>query len=137
MRMIGLCGDNCEYCPRYIATLNGGSIELEKVKELWVRLGLRGHAFPTEDIACYGCFPENKCAYAELRECVNEKDRENCGLCDDYPCEHITTAFDKSEILKSRAAKVCTREEMDMLQKAFFSKKEYFDNIHQKHKKIQ
>jgi len=135
--MIGLCGDNCAYCPRYIATQNGGNSELEKVKELWVRLGLRDHAFPAEDMVCHGCFPENRCAYVELRACVNAKDCENCGSCDEYPCELITNAFDKSEKLKSQAAMVCNKEEMDMLQQAFFSKKEYFDHIHQKHRKKQ
>ena len=29
MSMIGVCGDNCEYCHRYIATKNGGMAELE------------------------------------------------------------------------------------------------------------
>ena len=37
MNMIGICGDNCAYCPRYTATLKGRTIELERVKELWVR----------------------------------------------------------------------------------------------------
>jgi len=133
MNMIGICGDNCEHCPRYIATQLGSKIELEEVKELWVRLGLRDHNFPVEDMVCYGCRPENRCAYTELCACVNIKGHENCGLCDDYPCELITTAFDKSDQLKSKAIKVCTPEEMIMLQKAFFSKKEYFDHIHQKH----
>jgi len=135
MNMIGICGDNCEYCPRYRATQNGSKVELEKARELWERLGLRDHDFPVEDIACRGCFPENKCAYTELRVCVSAKGHENCGLCDEYPCKLIIGAFNKSEKLKSHAAKVCTREEMDILNKAFFSKKEYFDRIHRKHRK--
>lgn len=135
MNMIGICGDNCGYCPRYRATQNGSKVELEKARELWERLGLRDHDFPVEDMACRGCFPENKCAYAELRACVNAKGHENCGLCDEYPCKRIISVFKKSEKLKSHAAKVCTQEEMDILNKAFFSKKDYFDHIHQKHRK--
>ena len=135
MSMIGVCGDNCAYCPRYIATQNGGKTEFEKVGELWVRLGLRDPDLPVEDMACHGCLPENKCAYAELRECVSAKAHENCGSCDEYPCRLIKSAFVKSEKLKSHAGKVCTREEMDMLHKTFFSKKEYFDHVHQKHRK--
>jgi hypothetical protein len=134
MNMIGICGDNCEYCPRYRATQKGGMIELEKVKDLWVRLGLRDNRFPAEEMACNGCQPENKCAYPELCACVAGKAVENCGLCEEYPCNVIERVFDKSEKLKSRAVKVCTWEEMDMLQKAFFSKKEYFDQVHQKRK---
>jgi hypothetical protein len=133
--MIGICGDNCTYCPRFIATQNGRKVDLETVKELWVRLGLRDPDFPVKDMVCHGCLPENKCAYAALRTCVGEKAHENCGLCDEYPCKLIKSAFEKSEKLKSHAAKVCIQEEMDILHKAFFSKKEYFDHIHQKHRK--
>lgn len=85
MKMIGICGDNCAYCPRYIATQNGGKIELEKVKELWVRLELRDLDFPVQEMACHGCKPENKCAYVELCTCVITKGLENCGLCNEYP----------------------------------------------------
>lgn len=130
MEMIGICGDNCAYCPRYIATQNGSAIELEKVKELWVRLGFIDPAVPVNDMACSGCRPENKCAYKELRTCVYKKGIENCGSCHNYPCELINAAFDKSDKLRSHAIRVCTQEEMDMLNKAFFSKKQYFDTIH-------
>ena len=127
MNMIGVCGDNCEYCPRYIATQNGSMSELEKVKELWVRLGLRPQVFPVEDMACHGCKPENNCAYTELRACVSSKEHDNCGLCSEYPCDLVNSVFEKSEKLKDRVNEVCTKEEKDLLQKAFFSKKEYFD----------
>lgn len=49
MSLIGVCGDNCSYCPRYIATRSGKADELEEVKELWARLGLRDPAFPARD----------------------------------------------------------------------------------------
>jgi len=130
MSMIGICGDHCEYCPRYIATKSGKRVELEKAKELWVRLGLRDDDFPVEDIACHGCLPENKCVYTELCACVRAKSRKNCGLCNEYPCERINMVFNQSEKLRSKANKVCTQEEMDLLNKAFFSKKEYFDQIY-------
>jgi hypothetical protein len=133
--MIGLCGDNCEYCPRYVSTQNGRIEELEKVKELWVRLELRAPDFPVKDMACHGCKPENKCAYTELRACVSTRMYDNCGLCDEYPCKLVQSAFDKSEKLKGRVEITCTQEENDNLQKAFFSKKEYFDRIYQKHRK--
>jgi hypothetical protein len=130
MSLIGMCGDNCFFCPRYTATKIGSVEELEKVKELWVRLGLRDPDFPVQEMACYGCTPENKCAYVELCACVSEKGVANCGLCDEYPCKLITKAFDQSERIRSKAGEVCTQEEMDTLHKAFFSKKEYFDKIH-------
>ncbi len=130
MNMIGKCGDNCEYCPRYIATKSGSTTELEKVKELWVRLDLRDPDFPVQDMVCYGCRPENKCAYEELCTCIITKKLENCGLCKEYPCKLIKSVFDTSEKLKSQARMVCTNEEMELLNKAFFSKKKYFNHIH-------
>lgn len=132
MNMIGVCGDNCEYCHRYIATQNCSMSELEKVKELWVRLGLRPPDFPVEDMACHGCKPENKCAYTELRACVNAKKHDNCGLCSEYPCDLINSVFEKTEKLKDRVNDVCNQEEKDILLKAFFTKKEYFDRYRKK-----
>ena len=29
--MIGICGDHCVYCPRHVATQNGGAEALEEV----------------------------------------------------------------------------------------------------------
>ena len=135
MNIIGICGDNCTYCPRYIATRSGRAQELEKVKELWVRIGLRDHDFPVQDMACHGCMPENRCAYTELVACVRAKGHENCGMCDDFPCKIMNSVFDNSEKFKSHTNKVCTQVEMDMLNKAFFSKKEYFDHMHRKYGK--
>ena len=130
---IGICGDNCYYCPRYIATQNKSPTELDKVKELWVRLGLRDSAFPARDLVCFGCKPENKCAYSDLRACASEKGVENCGLCDRYPCKLTNAAFEKSERLRYAAIRICTPKEMDILHKAFFSKKE---NLYQFHREI-
>ncbi len=135
MSLIGICGDNCHFCPRYVATQNGSATELEKVKELWVKLGLRDSAFPAQEMACYGCKPENKCAYSEIRTCANERDFDNCGLCDAYPCGLTNTALERSEELRSRATVVCTPMEMETLRKAFFSKRQNLDEIHLRTKK--
>jgi hypothetical protein len=127
--MIGICGDNCVYCPRYVATQNGGAKALEEVKELWVRLGLRDPDFTAQDMACSGCRPENKCAYSEVRACVYGKGIENCGICQGYPCGLLNAVFEKSEKLCSHAARVCTPEEIEALRKAFFSKRRSLDRM--------
>jgi hypothetical protein len=127
--MIGICGDNCHYCPRYVATQNGDARELEKVKELWVRLGLRDPSFPPEDMACFGCGPENKCAYSKVRDCAHGKGIGTCGPCQAYPCELLKAVFENSENLRLRAARVCTPKEMDALCKAFFSKRQNLDQM--------
>ena len=125
--MFGLCGDNCTCCPRYAATQKNTTDELEKVKELWVRLGLRSPDFPAEGLTCNGCMPQNNCAYQEYRACVITRKIKNCGFCDEYPCKLIKEVFYKTEKLRLHSKKVCTNEEMDVLNKAFFSKKEYFE----------
>jgi len=128
--MIGVCGDNCFYCPRYMATQNRNPSDLEKVKELWVRLGLKDPTFPAREFACLGCKPDSKCAYSELRTCAREKGIDNCGLCEVNPFKLINAAFERSEKLRTHATRVCTPEEMDTLNKAFFSKKQNLDKIH-------
>ena len=130
MNIIGICGDNCSFCPRYLATQNGDTKELENVKELWVRLGLRAPAFPAQGMACSGCSPENNCAYSEVRACAHGKGIENCGLCQDYPCKQLGAVFENTEKLRSYAACLCTPKEMDVLHKAFFSKRQNLDQIH-------
>ena len=127
---MALCGDNCDSCPRHIATLKADPAALEEVKALWVRLGLRSADFPAEEMACSGCNPEGRCAYRELCACVKNRAVENCGFCHDYPCGLINRAFEASDRLKARAEKVCTPEEMAALEQAFFSKKACFDGIH-------
>jgi hypothetical protein len=135
MEKIGVCGDNCSCCPRYIATLSGNLKELEKVKELWVRLGWRGESFPARELVCKGCSPEVKCAYPELRNCAYEKEIPNCGLCNDYPCNLANAAFERTKRLTSNARGVCTLKEMDILNKAFLHKKMTLDKIHNRTKK--
>lgn len=129
MDKIGVCGDNCSYCPRYIATLSGDIKELEKVKELWVRLGWRDETFPARELVCYGCSPEVKCAYPKLRNCADEKKISNCGLCGNYPCELANAAWERTKRLASNARSVCNLEEMDTLNKAFLHKKRTLDEI--------
>jgi len=131
MNTIGVCGDNCAFCPRYLATQSGDAEELEKVKELWVRLGLRDPDFPVQDMACSGCKPENTCAYPEVRICAQSKRITTCGLCHAYPCKWIYTVFEKSEEFRSHAAQVCTQEEMDALNKAFLCKRQNLDHMSQ------
>lgn len=130
MNRIGICGDNCSFCPRHLATQNGDARGLEDVKELWVRLGLRDPAFPAQGMACYGCRPENDCAYSEVRACAYGKGIENCGLCQEYPCEMLQAVFEKSQKLCSHAVHVCTPEEMDALHRAFLCKQRNLDQIH-------
>jgi hypothetical protein len=127
--MIGICGDSCMDCPRYIAAESGKAKDLEDVKAWWVRLGLRAEDFPAADMACKGCRPENACAYPEIRDCAKSRGHRNCGLCDRYPCGLVAAAFEKTAAFQTRAAAACTQEELDILERAFFRKRHILDWI--------
>ena len=132
MDIIGICGDNCTYCPRHVATQSGSIDELEKVKDLWVRLGFRDKDFPVQEMICHGCSPKNHCAYIDLRTCAIENGLGNCGVCVEYSCDLTAAAIAETERLRSRAINVCSKEEIEILEKAFFQKKQYLDEIHGK-----
>jgi hypothetical protein len=109
--------------------------ELEKVKDLWVRLGLREPSFPAKDLICNGCQPENKCAYPEIRTCAYEKGVSSCGLCENYPCQRIKEVFGRTEIWKTKSLANCSSEEYELINKAFGLKKKYLDEIHRENQK--
>jgi hypothetical protein len=46
-----------------------------------------------------------------------------------HPCGLLNAVFEKSEKLRSRAAWVCTPDEIDALRKAFFSKRQNLDRM--------
>ena len=110
MEKITLCGDNCCKCPRYLAKTNG---ELEKVAELWFRIGWRDRIVPIEEIRCTGCTSHKQCTYC-LVDCVKENHVEKCNQCPRFPCEKITDLLRRSE----------KYEEYRMLKSAFFHKEE-------------
>ena len=128
--MIGICGDSCVDCPRYIAAESGNAKALEGVKAWWVRLGLRTEDFPAGEMACTGCRPENVCAYPEIRACAQKRRLKNCGLCDAYPCGLVAAAFEKTAEFRTRAASICTPEEFAALDRAFFRKRQILDWIY-------
>jgi hypothetical protein len=131
MPKIGICGDDCDACPRYQATRSGKTGELEKVRELWERIGLRDALFPAEKLACAGCSPANSCAYPDLLKCTHNRAVENCGFCGSYPCDRLTAVFGKSERWKREIAEKATPEEYRQLSTAFCKKKDNLDGIHQ------
>jgi hypothetical protein len=129
MAAIGACGDDCTECPRALALRSGRRTELEKVKELWVRIGLRDSSFPAEQLGCSGCTPQNACAYSEVRDCAFGKGLENCGLCPSYPCDAVTAVFQKTENLRRGLNRKCSPQESGLLEKAFCRKKQNLDKI--------
>lgn len=120
MDKITLCGDNCLYCPRYIAATDE---ELSAVAELWYRISWRDQVVSNEEIKCEGCSSHKKCTY-QLVECVKSHKVEKCNQCADFPCSKINNMLKRSDKYKEKCKKVCIESEFDSLQKAFFNKEE-------------
>lgn len=134
MTLIGFCGDNCGLCPRYIATKSGDIHNLEKVWDLWVRVGWRDKDTSPEEVACSGCTSVISCRYDNVRICAKNKGITNCGECIDYPCQEIIKVFEKTESYERKCKEVCSPSEYERLYKAFFLKKQTLDAIHHRRK---
>ena len=132
MQHLGICGDNCGVCPRFIATQSGNAEHLKKVAVLWHQIGLRNSVVSAEEIACHGCRSLKKCAFEDLKKCAESRKIRNCGECRDYPCDKIVKVFQQMGTFAARCRTRCSDEEYQQFQKAFFSKKENLDRIHQK-----
>lgn len=81
-------------------------------------------------MACLGCKPENNCGYPEIRSCARAKRLENCGLCRKFPCNLVSAALEESEKLSSLVAQTCEPEEVSVLYKAFFSKRQNLEKTY-------
>ncbi len=120
MDNITLCGDNCRYCPRSLATTDE---ELHKAAKLWHRMGWRDSVVSNEEIKCTGCSSHKQCTYG-LVDCIKEHNVQRCSRCPEYPCDKISKMLDRSEKYKEKAQEVCSDDEYVLLEKAFFRKEE-------------
>lgn len=118
MEKITLCGDNCMYCPRYLAKTDEA---LAKVAELWHRIGWRDTIVPTDEIGCAGCSSHKRCTYGVV-ECVKKHGVEKCNQCPEFPCEKIDDMLKRSLVYKKKCRALCSQEEYALLEKAFFNK---------------
>jgi putative acetyltransferase len=129
VRLIGICGDDCTACPRLVATQTEDPRELERVKDLWVRLSLRPPDFPADRLACRGCSPKNECAYPEMQACTRGRSLPHCGRCPEYPCCLIAAAFKRSEQFRARVEQVCEPGEAAAIVQAFLSKRQNLEAL--------
>lgn len=120
MDKITLCGDNCTYCPRYLAKTDA---ELEKVAELWYRAGWREKIVSNDEIRCSGCSSHKNCTY-ELVDCIKKQHIEKCCECNQFPCEKISKMLKRTKEYDAKCKEVCSKEEYNLLEKAFFHKEE-------------
>ena len=113
-----LCGDNCNMCPRYNANTDE---ELKAVAELWYKVGWRNTIVSNEEISCPGCSSHKSCTY-NLVECTKGHRVSKCNQCSEFPCKIINDMLIRSAKYKEKCKEVCTKQEYDVLCKAFFEK---------------
>ncbi|MHB9155836.1 MAG: DUF3795 domain-containing protein [Endomicrobiales bacterium] len=130
MLPLAFCGNDCNYCPRYLATKSGSSEQLQKVAKLWSRLGLRDTVLLPDEIACWGCSPENYCRYG-IRQCPQTSKTSSCGQCAKYPCDKAKRSFASSQEFARTCKALCSQEEYEQLHKAFFLKKKNLNKENQ------
>jgi hypothetical protein len=133
MQYLGVCGDDCSLCPRYMATQSNDIEQLKKVASLWYRAGFRDSLVSAEEMACHGCQSAKTCAFGDLKNCAKKRNIHNCGECPDYPCSMIQKVFQQVKTVAETCRMKCSDTEFQQLQNAFFSKKERLDHIHKKH----
>lgn len=117
---ITLCGDNCIYCPRYNAKTEE---ELNKVAELWYRVGMRDRIMSADEMRCSGCTPNKVCGY-NLIDCIGEHSVEKCNQCIEFPCGKIRKMLDLEKQYKETWRAKCSENEYALFEKAFFQKEE-------------
>jgi len=127
---IGFCGDDCELCPRFIATKSNDREKLKEAAILWEKVGLNDQIATPEEMICNGCASLEKCHYNDIRECAKDKEISNCGKCNDYPCDKINGVFEKTRSYDQQCKEACTSNDYECLKKAFFLKKDKLDAIH-------
>ena len=128
MPRLGICGDNCDECPRGIATRTGDAKLLEETLALWIRSGLRPTGTHAESLACNGCASAEPCAYHDQRSCAHTRHFDNCGMCPDYPCAMAEAAFQQSRLFAARCKESCPGD-FHRMDAAFFRKKQNLDAV--------
>lgn len=119
-KIIAACGNDCSSCPRYLPKTEE---ELRHTAELWMKIGYRDHVVSNEEISCGGCTINNWCRYNVI-QCTTQKNISNCGECDVYPCENIKQCFQVTKSFEPMCREVCSPEEYEQINKAFFQKQE-------------
>ena len=130
---LAYCGDLCNYCPRYVATLSGNEEELKKVSKLMKKVGWSYNLEEPEKMKCLGCQDVKSCEY-NVKECCIERKLKNCGNCISYPCVKIEKAFEKTQNYAKNFKSILSPEEYEIFRKAFFLKKLNLDKVKNKTK---
>lgn len=123
--IIAACGNNCSKCPRHLPKSEAQLIETAK---LWFDIGYRDSVVSTGEISCHGCHADNWCRYGIVK-CASDNKMATCGHCTHYPCDNIKKCFESTLKWLPKCRAVCSDEQFEQLQAAFFNKKENLDKI--------
>ena len=85
LTLLGVCGLYCGACYHYRASFAEGRHLLDEA----VRQGRS-----TEGYICKGCrshvlYIHPGCLQCEIRVCAEDKKLVHCGLCSEFPCDHL------------------------------------------------
>ena len=128
MLKLAYCGNDCNDCPRYIATQSGNIERLKEVAALWERLGWRDTVVSSEEMVCHGCSSANWCRYG-VRECGLERGVDNCGECESYPCDKVLGMFERAKSHAENVKRECSKEDYNTFLELPFQKKENLDRV--------
>ncbi len=133
MLKLTFCGNDCNACPRFIATQSGDAERLKEVAAMWGKAGWRNEILSPEEMVCHGCVSVKWCRYDNIRKCAREKGIDNCGICQDYPCKKIEKVFEQTESYAKECEKNFSKGDYGHLHEAFFSKRKKLDEAHEQH----
>ncbi|MFO7882028.1 MAG: DUF3795 domain-containing protein [Kosmotogaceae bacterium] len=108
MNKIAYCGLLCEECEIYKATIkNDNNLREDTAK----RFSSYNYPLSKEDINCLGCSGNEKdlfrfCNECEIRLCGIKREVNNCGECDDYPCDKLSKPFEMNPENKNRLDRI-------------------------------
>ena len=133
MLPIAFCGDDCNACPRYIATQSGDMEKLKEAAALWKQAGWRDTILPPEKMVCNGCASVEWCRYDESRKCAQDRGYDNCGKCENYPCEKMEKVFKQTELYANECKENLSNDDYERFYEAFFSKRQKINSIHEEY----
>jgi hypothetical protein len=131
MENIGVCGNDCSVCPRYVATENRNIKQLRQLAKLYKQVGWRENIERPENMVCHGCSSVKWCRYKTVRNCAKARNIENCGQCDYYPCDKSERVFDQTKLFKEFCLEHLSKDDYISFEKAYFKKKENLDKVKQ------
>ena len=109
--MIAFCGLECHKCPAFLATQADDDEKRVEIAKIWSKE--YNADIKPEHINCDGCKSDTgrligHCLVCEVRKCGNEKELENCGHCNDFPCKKLDFIFNAAPDAKKKLEEIKT-----------------------------